>query len=68
MTKVFSRVFLVKTLEETAVVFFATLGSAVANGQPLTKSALLAAGVGGLRAVYGIFVKDIGQPQSPVVK
>ncbi len=68
MSRVFSRPFVVKTLEEVAVVFFGTFGSCLADGQHFGRSALLGACVAGLRAVYGVFVKDIGVPQAPVVK
>jgi hypothetical protein len=68
VTGVFSRPFLVKTAEEVSVVFFATFGSSLADGQAFGKSALIGASVAGLRAVYGVLVKDVGVPQAPVVK
>lgn len=64
------KVFVVRLLEQAAVTFVLGFGAVyLAGDAPLTMSALGGALAAGLRAVYGLLVKEVGTDSaSPSVK
>lgn len=61
--------FALRSLEQGAVAFVVAFGGvALAGGGSLAKGALAGAVAAGLRAVYGVFVKNFGEADAPSVK
>lgn len=64
-----SKVYLLRLLEELAVAFVAgAVPVLAASPSDFSKSALFGAMVAGLRGVYGVIIKAVGDPERPSVK
>lgn len=59
--------FFVRELEQMAVAFAVAFGGAALSGN-LARAALVGGVSAGLRAAYGVFVKNVGEPEQPQVK